>query len=193
MPLYSQAKRRVFATCPRGQHQSVIADITYHIGVPKEYEGRKYTQDEYHIIYQMKKRIPDDFPDEQVRGKMFEVRERYSDKMEAISGRKTPKLVEHIAMGLLGRAWTDVERYGKTGSTDPNEGRFDFETLIGMNCILMISHRQFDNGVWAFVQGVGPYDGDDIIVPEPTIASLFAKDSTANNDIPAPSDDDLPF
>ncbi len=172
MPIHGREKRKVFATCPRGQFQAVIADISFHPNEQKEFKGRHYTQDEYWIVYQMKQRIPDDFEDEEVRGKRFEIKEKYSDKMGVVPGRKVPKLVEHIADGLIGRRWTDVERYGD----QDDSGRYDFERLIGSNCTIMVAHRTFEGGgVWAYVSAIVPFAGDkdNLLKPEPTIASMF--------------------
>ena len=120
-----------FQPCPVGVHQACCVDVIDHGLVEVTWQGKTKQQHKVSIVWQVEELME--------AGEPFQVRSRYTLTLSE-KGRLRPDLES-----WRGRAFTPDELRG-----------FDLENLIGVNCLLNVTHAHNNEKTYANVSAVMP-------------------------------------
>lgn len=128
MPIYAKDPSGQFPKAPPGSHPAVCCDVV-DLGTVSTHFG---TYPAVRIVWQIDETQPN--------GKRYLVMKRYKNSLHPKSG------LSIALTSWRGRAFTDEERRG-----------FDLEKLLGVNCIVSVTHKANDQGgVFVDVSSVSP-------------------------------------
>ncbi len=172
------ADGKVFEPAPAGVHQAVCVDVVDLGLLETTWQGVTKKQHKINVAWQI--------AEERADGKPFLVFKRYTLSLHEKSG------LRKDLQSWRGKAFTRDEEMG-----------FDIERLLGVNCLLNITHHEAGDRVYAnvvsimpLVKGMPTMIGRDYVRKvdrQPDAAPLLSKDEDRLTPAVSLTDDDIPF
>lgn len=120
-----------FTPCPPGVHQAVCVDVIDHGNVEVSWQGQTKVQHKISIVWQVEELMEDHKP--------YQVRKRYT-----------------LTLSDKGNLRKDLESWRGRAFTAEELRGFDVERLIGINCLLNVTHNTNGDKTYANVTAVMP-------------------------------------